>query len=97
LLYTVKDQSSFKFASETFQGLLNLRPAVMQARLESCRSVKVKRLALFLGEHFNHPRYSKLVKALVRLGAGKRQVVKGGVYSPEFMITVPPEFSNGPE
>ena len=95
LLYTVKDQSSFNFASETFQGLLNLRPAVMQAHLESCCSVKVKRLALFLGKHFDHPWYSKLVKEQVQLGTGKRQVVKGGVYNPEFMITVPPEFSNG--
>ena len=97
LLYIVNDQSSFNFASETFQGLLNLRPAVMQTHLESCRSVKVKRLALFLGKHFNHPWYSRLEKARVQLGAGKRQVVKGGVYNPEFMITVPPEFSIGPE
>jgi len=97
LLYTVKDQSSFNFASETFQGLLNLRPTAMQAHLKSCRSVKVKRLALFLGKYFNHPWYSRLEKAQVQLGAGKRQIVKGGVYNPEFMITIPPEFSNGPE
>lgn len=97
LLYTVKDQSSFNFASEVFQGLLNLRPAVMQAHLESCCSVKVKRLALFLGKHFEHPWYSKLKRARVQLGAGKRQVVKGGVYNPEFMITIPPEFISGPE
>jgi hypothetical protein len=96
LLYTVKDQSSFNFASETFQGLINLRPAVMQEHLESCRSVKVKRLALFLGKHFSHPWYSRLVKAHVQLGSGKRQVVKQGVYNPEFMITIPQGFSNGP-
>ena len=97
LLYTVKDQSSFNFASEVFQGLQNLRPAVMQVHLESCCSVKVKRLALFLGKYFNHPWYARLVKSRVQLGAGKRQVVKGGVYNPEFMITIPPEFDSGPE
>lgn len=97
LLYTVNDQSSFNFASEVFQGLLNLRPAVMQVHLESCHSIKVKRLALFLGKHFSHPWYPRLVQTQLQLGAGKRQVVKGGVYNPEFMITIPPAFFNGPE
>jgi hypothetical protein len=95
MLYLVRDEVAFVAASEIFQGLVNLRPQVMQLYLEACRSVKVKRLALFFGDYYSQPWYSKLNTELVNVGAGKRQIVKGGILNETFQITVPAEFTHG--
>jgi hypothetical protein len=97
LLWTVKDTADFRFASETSASLVNLRPAAMQAHLEACRSIKVKRLALFLGAYHGHAWYAKLGRPRIDLGSGKRQIARAGVLNKEFGITVPPEFADGPE
>jgi hypothetical protein len=97
LLWTVKGTADFRFASETSAGLVNLRPAAMQAHLEACRSIKVKRLALFMGAHHEHAWSAKLDRQRIDLGSGKRQIAKAGILNTEFAITVPPEFADGPQ
>lgn len=96
LLYQVRNETEFTAAGEIFQGLVNLRPQVMQLYLEACRSVRVKRLALFFGTYYGHPWFSKVNTRTVNTGAGKRQVVKAGVLNEQFQITVPAGFSDGP-
>lgn len=95
LLHYVDDAAQFTHAAEILRGLVNLRPAVMQSHLEQCRSIKTKRLVLFLGEHFQQPWYAKADLDKVDLGSGKRQIVKGGVLNQRFEVTVPREFADG--
>lgn len=95
MLYGVHDESAFVQAGEVFQGLVNLRPKVMQLCLQACGSVRVTRLALFLGAHYGHTWFEKLDRTKVNLGAGKRQIVQGGVLNDRFQITVPREFADG--
>ncbi|CCO22703.1 type IV toxin-antitoxin system AbiEi family antitoxin domain-containing protein [Maridesulfovibrio hydrothermalis] len=42
------------------QGLGTLRPALMQALLEQCNSIKVKRLSLFLAKEASHRWFTHL-------------------------------------
>jgi hypothetical protein len=96
LLYLVSDKSSFSNAAEVVEGLVNLRPAVMEAYLNACKSVKVTRLLLFLAEHYQHAWLKNIDCANANLGAGKRQIIKDGILDKKYQITVPREFQHGP-
>lgn len=70
------------------EGLNNLRPSQVQALLEQCNSVKVKRLFLYLAEKSDHEWVHHLQLEKINLGKGKRSVVKGGAYNSKYQITV---------
>jgi len=95
LAYEIKDEESFTWAAEQFQGLVNLRPSVMQLYLEACASVRVKRLVLFLGKYYRHAWANRVQTSKIDFGSGKRQVIKEGWFDPGSQITVPKEFANG--
>jgi hypothetical protein len=76
---------------ELMEGLNNLRPDQVQVLLEKCRSVKVKRLFLYLAEKAGHSWFQYLKLNNIDLGRGKRSLVKNGVYVDKYEITVPPE------
>jgi hypothetical protein len=71
------------------ENLTTLRPKVIQELLESCHSVKVKRLFLVLAEHVNHPWVKRLNVEKIDLGKGKRVVGKGGYYNPKYQLSLP--------
>ena len=56
--------------------LNGLRPELMQTLLEECKSVKVKRLFLFMAEKAEHAWFSDLDLSKISLGTGKRAIVK---------------------
>jgi hypothetical protein len=85
--------ASFTHAAELFEGLPALRPALVQQLLDGCRSIKVKRLFLFLATRQDKPWSRKLAVARVTLGQGKRLVTRGGRLDTRFSITVPERFS----
>lgn len=82
---------SFGEARLLMGGLTTLRPALVQELLEACRSVKAKRLFLFLAEEAGHPWVKELSLAKVDLGRGKRSIVKGGRFDGKYLITVEPD------
>jgi hypothetical protein len=82
-------KSTFTHASQLFEGLTVLRPSVVNELLVACASLKVKRLFLFLSAHYRYPWTEKLDRSAIDLGKGKRLIVRGGSYDPEFRITVP--------
>jgi hypothetical protein len=93
LLYQVKpDGLSFEFAAEIFEGLTTLRPSLVNELLGMCENIRVKRLFLFLTNHFNHPWAKHIKKESLELGAGRMQIVKNGVFDNEFLITIPKEY-----
>jgi hypothetical protein len=95
LVYEIKDSESFNWVAEQFQGLVNLRPQLMQQYLEACISIRVKRLVLLLGTYYDQVWAQRANRSRINLGSGKRQVVKNGWLHPEFQITVPREFASG--
>ncbi len=79
---------------QLMEGLNNLRPNLVQTLLESCTSIKVKRLFLYLAEKANHSWVKHLNIEKIDLGSGKRSIVKNGVYNPKYKITVPAALAN---
>lgn len=93
LLPEVSDETSFEEASYLMEGLGSLRPALVQSLLESCQSIKAKRLFLFLARYHGHLWVKDLNPEKVYLGVGCRSVVKGGQFDAQHLITVPQTFS----
>lgn len=89
VLALVPQESDFEGAQLLMEGLTTLRPTLVQELLESCRSVKVKRLFMHLAEKSSHPWIEKLDRAKIDLGKGKRVIVAGGRFDSKYGITVP--------
>jgi len=87
-LYLVPKEQDLFECFEIMEGLNNLRPNKVQALLESCNSIKVKRLFLYLANKCNHNWLEYIDLDKIDLGKGKRTIVKGGVYIPQYKITV---------
>ncbi|MEN8230725.1 MAG: type IV toxin-antitoxin system AbiEi family antitoxin [Bacteroidota bacterium] len=96
-LYLVPNKQSLVECYEIMEGLNNLRPSHVQALLEQCSSVKVKRLFLYLAGKSGHAWLKHIQSDKIGLGKGKRGIVKGGVYDPEFQITVDKELGQEDE
>jgi hypothetical protein len=79
---------------ELMEGLNNLAPKPVQTLLENCRSVKVKRLFLYMAEKTGHSWFKYLDLKNVDTGKGKRSIVKNGVLIDKYGITVPKEMED---
>ena len=90
-LYLAPKQFDIVEAYQIMEGLATLRPATVQQLLEGCRSIKVKRLFLFMAEKAGHAWVKHIDVSKIAMGHGKRSLVKGGHYVPKYEITVPRE------
>jgi hypothetical protein len=88
-LDTVPQVASFHEADVLMQGLGSLSPRRLYALLADCRSVKVKRLALWFADRHAHAWAARLERGALDLGSGKRVLVPGGRLDPTYNITVP--------
>ncbi len=89
LVSLVPQKESFEGARLLLEGLVTLRPELVQELLEGCRLIKAKRLFLFLAEECEHPWVQKLDLSKIDLGSGKRSIVTGGHLNAKYQITVP--------
>ncbi len=89
MLDEVPGRESFHQADVLMEGIQILGPKRLQALLEACASVKVKRLCLWFAERHNHPWLKRLDLEKIDLGSGKRALVRGGRLDPKYLITVP--------
>ncbi len=80
---------SFELADSLFQGLTSLSPAKMAVVMQTCTSVKVKRLYFWLASRYDYPWTKHLQPQDYDLGSGKRLIAPGGKLDKRFMITVP--------
>ena len=71
------------------QGLATLRPKLVSALLQHCRSIKAKRLFLALADRHHHPWLTHLDLRGVDLGRGKRVLVRDGKLNGKYQITLP--------
>lgn len=79
---------------QVMEGLVNLRPVLLQQLLEECRSIRVKRLFLYMAAKADHQWLPLLDKSKLELGQGDRSIVGGGVYDADYRITIPKELAN---
>lgn len=93
LLDELPHKETFHMADVIMEGLVNLSPRRMQSLLESCTSVKVKRLFFFFAERHQHRWFAHINNEKIDLGKGKRLLVKGGKLDAKYHITVPEEFN----
>lgn len=93
-LYLAPMEQSLVECYELMEGLNNLPPVSVQALLEQCNSIKVKRLFLFMAEKAEHSWFKYIKQDKIDLGKGKRSVVPDGIYIPKYRITVPKELVN---
>lgn len=89
LLDEVPKRISFEHTDEIMQGLVNLSPRKLQRLLDSCNSVKAKRLFCWFADRHQHSWWKKLDYRQFDLGAGKRVVQDGGRLDSRYQITVP--------
>jgi hypothetical protein len=89
MLYHVPKEVTFEESFLIMENLISLRPNIVQNMLESCSSVKVKRLFMYMADRHNHPWISRINKSGLYLGKGKRLIVKNGKLDKNYMITVP--------
>lgn len=79
---------------QIMENLAALRPKVLQELLEQCRSIKVKRLFLFMAEKTGHLWQQRLDLSNIDLGRGTRSIVTGGIFVPKFALNLPEELVN---
>lgn len=89
LLYLIPKHAHFEDAQLAMESLTTLRPSVVQALLEDCNSVKVKRFFMWLAEYNKHKWVDRLDLSNVNFGKGKRSIFKGGYFDKKYQITVP--------
>ena len=89
LLCLYPQHQSFDEITYLIENLSQLRPKVVQALLENCNSIKVKRLFLHLSEQFNHLWFVSLDIKKIDLGKGKRVLDSGGKYYPKYKLSLP--------
>jgi Transcriptional regulator, AbiEi antitoxin, Type IV TA system/Transcriptional regulator, AbiEi antitoxin N-terminal domain len=73
------------------EGLVNLKPKLVNELLVNCNSVKVKRLFLYMAEKANHQWFQFIKMDKVDLGTGNRMLAKEGVYNAKYLISIPKE------
>jgi len=96
-LYLAPAHQDLMECCELMEGTNNLRPGPVQQLLEQCRSIKVKRLFLYMAEKARHDWLQYLDLKKIDLGKGKRHISRNGVYSSKYQITVPKELENNAE
>jgi hypothetical protein len=79
---------------QVMEMLNGLRPNLLQQLLEECKSVKVKRLFLYMAEKAGHAWFEELDVTKIDLGKGKRSIVANGVYNSKYQITIPRDLAN---
>lgn len=89
LCYLVPNVVTFSEAALIVEGLVRIRPKVMQVLLERCTSYKAKRLLLYLAEYFQHSWFYEIDLPRIDLGDSKRSIAGGGCYSEKYKIAVP--------
>ena len=92
-LYLPDAASSLLDTYYIMEGLTTLRPKLVQALLESCTSLKAKRLFLYMAEKANHPWNKALNLDRVSLGTSRLMVSPIGKYISKYNMTIPKELA----
>ena len=90
-LHLAPDEVDLVECFDVLQGLMNLRPTLMQKLLVECNSIKVRRLFLFMADKAGLPVLKHLDLDKIFLGSGDRSIVSHGAYDAKYRLTLPKE------
>ena len=76
-----------------FEGLVNLKPKLLNELLVECNSIKVKRLFLYMAEKSGHKWFQFLKTNQIDIGKGNRMFAKNGVHVSKYLISIPKELA----
>ena len=74
--------------------MTTLRPALVQQLLETCSSIKVKRLFLYMAEKAGHSWFRALDLGKIDLGRGVRNISATGRFISKYQMIVPVELAD---
>ena len=83
---------SFHNLDMVFEGLATMRPRQLTALLQSCRTIKLRRLFFVFADRHKHAWRERLDPDDFNLGTGDRALITGGKIHPRYRIMVPSEF-----
>ena len=89
MLHLIPGKISFEEALLIMENLVSLRPDLVERLLVMCRSIKVKRLFMYMAEKHGHSWVSDLDLSKIDIGKGKRMIVPNGKFDRNYRITVP--------
>lgn len=89
MLHLVPGKIGFEEALLIMENLVSLRSDLVERLLVMCRSVKVKRLFMYMAEKHGHSWSSDLDLSKIDIGKGKRMIIPNGQYDSKYLITVP--------
>lgn len=92
-LYLAPKHADLVECYQLFEGLVNLKPKLLEELLVGCNSIKVKRLFLFMAKKANHQWLHFIKPEEINIGSGDRMITKNGTYITEFQITIPKELA----
>lgn len=78
---------------QILEGMVNLKPKLLNSLLQNCSSVKIKRLFLYMAEKTNHQWFRFLELDKIELGSGRRMIAQKGVYMAKYLISIPKELA----
>jgi hypothetical protein len=92
-LYLAPQKIDLVECYQLVEGLVNLKPKLLNELLSDCSSVKVKRLFLYMAEKANHQWLQFLNNDQIGIGTGNRMLEEKGVYIAKYLISVPKELA----
>lgn len=92
-LLLAPQQYSYMDLFYTMEQLTTLRPEMLQQLLETTKSLKVKRMFLYMAEKAGHYWHEVLDSSKIDQGTSKLQLAPNGVYISKYKITVPKELN----
>lgn len=88
MLYLSPERHTLRETYQIMELLTSVKPALIQALLEQCSSVKVKRLFLYMSDRAGHAWRNRLDLSRIALGSGVREIEKGGKVDKNYNIVV---------
>ncbi len=88
LLYLVPRLHTVQEGYQIMELLDTARPALVQSLLESCSSIKVKRLFLYMADLSGHAWLKHLKLSHINLGSGVREINKGGSLNHKYQLVI---------
>ena len=88
MMYLVPMRQSYEEAVQIMETLTTLRPQVVQQLLESCTSVKTKRLFMHVAEQLELPCLPHLDVSDVNFGSGRRSIHRGGTLERKYDLVL---------
>lgn len=91
-LYMACKNNVYDEAYYLMENLNFTAPSPFQEVLETCTSIKIKRMLLCLAKKTGAAWLKQLDMSRINLGAGPREIISGGRYDPDYQITYPKEW-----